>query len=375
VRRRAFVRSGLAAAIAPALFPLDAARAAPTAPPRPPRRTGPIRLSSNENPLGLPRRAKEAAIACLDEAHRYQRLSGALQEKLAARLGVGTDNLFLGAGSTEVLQMAVQSVHRAGGRAIIADPTFEDVERYARPFAIELVKVPLARDAGHDLDRMRREAERSTRPTLVFLCNPNNPTGTLTSCTAIADWIDAAPDHILFVVDEAYFEYVDAPDYRTFIPDAVARPNLLVCRTFSKIYAMAGLRLGYGVAHADTVRAVRAYAANGSLNQVALAVADAALDDDRFVAATLRSNAAARRVLVDALDALGIEHLPGHTNFVMHRIRGDVAVYNERMREAGFLVGRPFPPLLSYSRVSIGRVEEMTAFVAALREFRAHGWV
>lgn len=336
----------------------------------------PLRLHANENPLGISPRAREAAIEALVRANRYtDDQAAAFREKVAGHLGIRADEVFLGNGSTEVLQMAVQALGGGGTRIVTADPTFEDVAGYRRPLGTELVTTPLTSAWSHDLGRMRAEVAAGSGPAVVYLCNPNNPTGTLTPGDAVGEWIAEAGDDVFFLVDEAYFELVDDPLYATAIPWARSRPNVLVVRTFSKIYGMAGLRLGYGVAHPDTVARLTAWIANNNTNQVAMAAATASLDDDEHRRRSLESNRAARAIVTSTLDELELTHLPSHTNFVMHRIGGDVGEYIARFREAGIAVGRPFPPLLDHNRLSLGTPDEMGRWAETIRDFRRRGWV
>jgi histidinol-phosphate aminotransferase len=176
-------------------------------------------------------------------------------------------------------------------------------------------------------------------------------------------------------VDEAYIEYVDHPSYRTVLPLALAQPNVVVIRTFSKVFGLAGLRMGYGLAHPQAARRIRAFSGLSNLNAMGLLAATASVGDDAHVARSLQVNEDARRITNDVLDELGLERLPSHANFVLHRIPGDQDDYIRRMREAGVWVGRPFPPMLTYNRLSFGTPEEMSRFAAVLRDFRRRGWV
>jgi histidinol-phosphate aminotransferase len=347
---------------------------------------GPLRLSSNENPLGPSEAARRAVLDGMGEANRYTHgLAGELRAAVAAHHGVDEASVVLGNGSTEVLRMAVQAMAGPGGwgsapaRLVVPDPTFEHVEQYAAPWGLELLKVPLRPDLSHDVERMR-EAVRaaaldgSRRPVMVYVCNPNNPTGTLTLCDEIEAWIREAED-VVFLVDEAYLEYVDHPTYRTVLPLALARPNVVVARTFSKVHGLAGLRVGYGLAHPDAARRIRAFSGMSNLNAMGLLAATASLGDEDHVARSLRTNEEARGVTYQVLDELGLERLPSHANFVLHQIPGDQAAYIRRMREAGVWVGRQFPPFVSHNRLSFGTPEEMGRFAEILRDFRRRGWV
>jgi histidinol-phosphate aminotransferase len=383
MKRRGFLKLGLASAAAPAVFGLPfrnpvaaESLAYATLPGRPGSVPRPIKLSQNENPLGMPPGALEAALAATAAGHLYPQRTAELTAKLAARLGVPPDTILLGNGSSEILQIAAQSVAAPGARAVVAYPTYGDAERYPTAAGMEVVRVPLRADGAHDLDGMRAAAQASRAPTLVFICNPNNPTGTLTPCDALDEWLADAPPHITFLIDEAYFEYVvDEPGYRSYAQRAAVSPNIIVSRTFSKIYGMAGLRLGYGVASGETFRRARAHVATLNTSSVAQAAGIAALDDDDYVRRSIASNAEAWRVATRVLDELGLAHMPTHTNFLMHRISGDVTRYIARMREHDVIVGRPFPPLLEWNRVSLGTPDEMEGWGEAVRAFRRQGWI
>lgn len=347
--------------------PTTAVRAAPRL------RGGPIRLNSNENPLGLSPAARQALLEHVSDSNRYPREARtALIGALADLHGVTADQVQLGTGSAEILQMAVNATP-PDAVVVTADPTFEEVGTYARAAGRRVIAVPLRHDWSHDLDRMREAA--GAGPALVFICNPNNPTGTLTPCDEVEDWISRSDPRVTFLVDEAYAEFPEDPAYRSATPLIGRFPNLVVSRTFSKIHAMAGLRLGYALAQAETIARLRLQACANNANALALAAARASLADTAHQRRTLAANRAARRILAEVLDSLGLDYLPTHANFVMHRVPGELAQYNSRMREAGFLVGRPFPPLLSMSRVSLGTPDEMELFAAALREFRRSGWI
>jgi histidinol-phosphate aminotransferase len=373
MKRRAFLRTGLAAGAAGigtgiGLLPEPAFSFAPPS-------GGPLRLSSNENPLGLAPAARRAVIDGIAEGNRYPWESRVeLIEELAALHGVGQKNIVLGNGSTEVLQMAVQSLATPDARLILAEPTFEDVPWYCEPFAYRLDKVPLDQNHAHDLGRMREHAAAAPGRALAYICNPNNPTGTLTPSVEVDSWIESAPDDVFFLVDEAYYEYCEDPRYWSCTKWIGDNPNVIVARSFSKIYGMAGMRLGYAVAHPDTADALRRYIGRNNANHLALVAALASLRDSELFQRSRQANSRGMQTLHECLDELGLEYLPSHTNFVMHRINGDLKSYRERMAEGNIQVGRPFPPMLEYNRLSIGSPDEMEQFVEVLRGFRTKGW-
>lgn len=378
--RRGFVTTGMAASLA-GLTGTGSALASllERSPGWGPGKTladGSVRLSSNENPLGLAPGARDAVVEHLVHANRYPGTwRQPLVEALAEYVGVKEENLVMGAGSTEVLQMAVQAYEAPGAPMVIAEPTFEDVPRYQRPFAFNLKAVPLTDDLAHDLDAMRGAAEGRRRPCVVYVCNPNNPTGTITPSRDVDAWIADAPETTLFLVDEAYYEYADDPGYWSALKWVDRKPNVIVVRTFSKIFGMAGMRLGYGVAHPDTAARLREFISANNTNVLACAAGLASLEDEGLIRRSIDVNDDAKAIAHQTLDDLGLEYLPTHTNFLMHRINGDLRTYIDRMRDEGVRVGRPFPPMLQWNRLSFGLPEEMERWADTLRGFRKKGWV
>ena len=362
---------GAAVVAASATLPIDF----PAPPgPRPRSAADPIRLMYNENALGLSPKAWQAVLDTRSLANRYpEELHTKLVERLAERLEVRPANVLLGNGSTEILQLAIQAAAGPGVPLVLADPTYEDIMEYQRPLAFDVVRVPLDAEMAHDLGRMR-EAAGKRRPAVVYICNPNNPTGTVTPSAGLEEWIREAPETTLFLVDEAYYEYADHPSYRSTM-GFVDRPNVLTIRTFSKIYAMAGMRLGYAVAHEDTVARLSAFILTVSANNFALAAGLASLEDEELVPRSVAVNEESKKITQDTLAELGLEHLPTQANFLMHRVTGEVGPYIARMLEAGVRVGRPFPPLLGWNRVSFGLPSEMEQWAEAIRGLRRRGMV
>lgn len=379
MRRRDFIRagtlSGLVAgtgALSVSSNPLSALAAAPG------RRTSDdkVRLNSNENPLGISPAAKDAVLEAITVANRYPSDQQAvLVSQLAAAHEVSENQIVIGTGSAEVLQMAVQAYAAPRAKLVMADPTYEAVTNYQRTEAYELVKVPLTSNYEHDLGRMREAAESSGHPALVYLCNPNNPTATITPSAAIDEWIAEAPEHIFFLSDEAYIEYVEDERMWSSLPWIGKKRNVLVVKTFSKIYGMAGLRIGYGIAHPDTAARLTDFASRNNANQIAIAAAGASFQDEQLMKKSREVNGQSREMVEATLDELGLERMPTQANFLMHRISGDLATYRNRMADAGFLVGRDFPPKLDWNRLSFGLPEDMGRFCDTLRDFRTKGWV
>lgn len=379
MRRREFIRAGTLSGIVAgtgvlgaSADPLAALVAAPG------RRTSndSVRLNSNENPLGISPAAKDAVIEAITVANRYPSdQQAALVAKLAAAHEVSENQIVIGTGSAEVLQMVVQAYAAPRAKLVMADPTYEAVTNYQRTEAYELIKVPLTANYEHDLDRMREAAESSGHPALVYLCNPNNPTATITPSAAIDEWIADAPEHVFFLSDEAYIEYVEDERMWSSLPWIHKKRNIVVVKTFSKIYGMAGLRLGYGIAHPDTAARLTDFASRNNANQIAIAAAGASFRDEELITKSREVNRQSREMTEATLDELGLERMPTQANFLMHRISGDLATYRNRMADAGFLVGRDFPPKLDWNRLSFGLPEDMGRFCDTLRDFRKKGWI
>jgi histidinol-phosphate aminotransferase len=329
---------------------------------------GPIRLNSNENPVGPPKVAVEALLAALVDAPRYP--GSAIQqvrEKIASHHRVDRSSIVLGSGSGEILRMAVYAFTGANRPLVTASPTFEDPGRYAGVLGAPVDAVPVTRDLKLDLDVM---AARAKGAGLVFACNPNNPTGTVHGAGAIAAFIDAvrrASPETTVLIDEAYHEYVGDPRYATAIPRALERPGVVVTRTFSKLYGMAGLRLGYGIGHPDTIAALGRQRLANSVNVLVAPAAAAALDDVELLSRERARNRDAREFTRRSLAEIGYDSLPSEANFILVDVRREIGGFQRACRERGVLIGRPFPPLMTHARISIGTMEEMSRAVDVFR--------
>ena len=338
-----------------------------------------IRLTSNENRLGLPESVRQAVLAAFHDAHIYPDDSAdELAEALAKRHGIGREGVVHSHGSTEILRMVApaQMVGHSRARLIMPDPTFEHLAEYAAPFGPDLVQVPLTEgDRAHDLQAMRAAAESWDGPVIIYICNPNNPTGTLSPMEELKSWITQAPQDHLFVVDEAYHEFVDDPTYESLDGWAWERPNVMILRTFSKAYAMAGLCVGYAVAHPTLAARLRLFKTGRGPSHLSSRGAMAAMEDPEFLRRSLEANRASREIVYQVLRELDLGYMESHTNFVMHEVGGPVDPYVKRMREAGFQVGRRFPAYPAHNRITLGLPREMEAWADTLRSFRDRGWV
>jgi histidinol-phosphate aminotransferase len=334
---------------------------------------GDIRLSSNENPLGVSPAARQAIIDAIVDSNRYGGRRQEVLDELSRYLGVKTENLTLGFGSTEILQVCTQAFQGPNTPLIMAEPTFEDVMDYQRTMPFDVHTVPLTADLQHDVGRMRELSKK--RPSVVYFCNPNNPTGTITNSADIDAWIAEAPETTVFLMDEAYLEYVTDDRYWHALKWIEQKPNVIVIRTFSKIFAMAGLRLGYAVTHPTTAVRLNEQVIQNNPNVLAGAAAVASLRDEGIVERSIKVNQESKSIVIQTLDELGLDYLPTNANFIMHRISGDLPTYRNRMADAGLLVGRDFPPMLDHNRLSFGLPDEMDRWAATIKDFRKKGWV
>jgi len=253
------------------------------------------------------------------------------------------------------------------GNLVAADPTFEAILEQAKINGAEVVKVPLTPTFAHDLPKMIAAAKGG----LIYVCNPNNPTASITPKDQLRDFITKAQGETMILVDEAYFHYADSPDYESVVPLVKDNPNLIVARTFSKVYGMAGLRCGYCVAQKETMERMRPYQMWDSVNIMALAAASASLDDPDQVSNGQRLNSEAKMFVISELATAGYKTIPSQANFIMVDCRRPVVSLIKAMKEQNVHVGRLFPALPNHMRVTIGKKPEMETFVSAFKQVAA----
>ncbi len=332
-----------------------------------PAASGPIRLSANENPYGPSDAARDAIARSAAIGHRYpDALADEVVAAIAAKHRVPAETVVLGCGSSQILQMADAAFLGPGKKVVAAEPTFEAVLAYAAVLHAEAVKVPETASFRHDLDRMAAACDGATG--LVYVCNPNNPTGTVVSGGDLAAFVRRVPKTTTVLVDEAYHDFVEDPGYRTaleLIPDF---PNVVVARTFSKIYGMAGMRLGYAVGSPERIRSLREFASWDNVNAAALSAALASLREAGLVPERRRLMNGTRRWLCAELDREGRRYIPSEANFLMIDAGGDVAPVIAAFRARGIQVGRRFASMPTWLRVSVGKPEEIRAFAERFRE-------
>ena len=300
-----------------------------------------------------------------------------LIEALAKLNGVNRDQILLGDGSGEILKVSADTFTgptangrngTAGrGKLIVADPTFEAILAHAKLNGAEIVKVPLTAAFSHDLPKMVAAAKEG----LIYICNPNNPTASITPKNELVEFIAKAPRQTMILVDEAYHHYADSSDYESVIPLIKENANLIVARTFSKIYGMAGLRCGYCIAQREIIERMRPHQSWDSVNLMALAAAVASLNDPEQVTNGQRLNSEARTFVVGELDKMGYKQIPSQANFIMFNLNRPVVPVIQAMKQRNVLVGRLFPALPNHMRLTIGKKTEMEAFLTAFRQVMA----
>lgn len=326
-----------------------------------------VKLASNESPLPPLRVAVAAMAEEVGSVNRYpDNDCHDLRTAIAASLGVKMEEVWVGGGSSELLRVIASAMGGPATTAVYAWPSFV-VYRLASIVADATPKEVPLRNHVHDLDAMLGAIDSST--TVVYLCNPNNPTGTHVSAGAIEEFIDAVPDDVLVVVDEAYFEYVTADDYSTAIPLALERPNVIVTRTFSKVYGLAALRVGYAIGQASTLTDLQKAQAPFSVTSVGQVGAVASLSATEEIASRVAENAAERARIEAACFDIGVEHVASQTNFVFMRLGDSTERVAEAFIRHGVIV-RPFSN--GWVRVSVGTASENDRFLAALKLERSH---
>ncbi len=333
---------------------------------------GTLRLHSNENPNGpVPAAIRAMTAAFHTAAHYPASTERTLRDAIAAANGLRADQVMLGSGSGEILRIAVQAFCSPTRHLVTAAPSFETPAAYARTLGLPVREVPLTSDLAIDLDRMVREARGAG---LVFFCNPNNPTGHVHSRERVDAFLRAvlaADPEVVVLVDEAYHEFVDDPTYATTLPLIETQPRIFISRTFSKIYGLAGMRVGYAFGQPATLARMERLRLSNGVGALAQAAAIASLGEPAQMRREQELNRETRAFTAKWFADAGYRVIPSQANFVLVDIRRDSRAFRDTCQQQGVSVGRPFPPLTNHSRISIGTMAEMRQAVDVFRRVLA----
>lgn len=318
-----------------------------------------IHLNYNESPYRPFEKSIQNAVFEInkypDEPHQR------LINQIASYHSISTDQILVSNGLSSLLRTIAEAYLKPENTLIVAYPTFEYLEIYAANHGANVIKVPLNKDYEHDLEAILAKADAST--TLVYICNPNNPTGTITPRKKIEEFINKLPSHTLVLIDEAYHHFADSKEYQSFIDKPISDPRIIVGRTFSKAYGMAGGRLGYIVASPHIIKKLTPYEAFDATNTISLEAGIAALKDEASLKKTMHRIISARESFYLEASLRGIKTIPSQGNFVMLDLNGkSITEVIKHFANNKILVGRPFPPYTTHLRVSIGQPADMTAF-------------
>jgi histidinol-phosphate aminotransferase len=326
------------------------------------------KLSFNENPYGPPESVLKAMTGAMKYANRYGYPDGGIVQAIADHHGVGKENVLLAAGSTEILDVVDETFLEGGKKVLGVEPTFATVYEFALGLKANAIRLQLLPDHRQDIPAMIQAARENQQDLgFVYLVNPNNPTGVIVTKKEVRQLLDGMPEGVPVLIDEAYHHFVESPDYETSIPYVKEGRPVIVARTFSKIVGLAGMRLGYAVAPAALITRMRAHAI-ASINAIVKWGGVAALRDTEAQARCKAVTLQLRKQTTAELTGLGYTVLPSEANFFMVHLRRPAKTVIGEFRQRGILVGRPFPPMDDYLRVSVGNADEMARFLAAFKE-------
>ena len=321
----------------------------------------PIRMMFNENPYGPSQVARKAMRKAFSESNLYSmRYAKAEFKILMAKLnGVTPDYIAVGFGSGEILKKAALMNGIDKGELISPALTFETINRFAKTMKSNVKRIPMDNKIGIDLDRIAESVGRRTK--LIYLCNPNNPTGSIMGTDQLESFCKTMSKKSIVFVDEAYHEYVTDSNYRSMIDLVKKGHNVIVSRTASKVHGLAGLRVGFAITTPEIAKRLESYLTD-SLNVIGLRAAIASYQDERFQAHSIEQNNRAKKIVTNHLDNKGIEYLDSQTNFIFIKTGMNIAKFQPAMEKNGVIVGRPFPPYNKWCRLSMAKPEEMENF-------------
>ncbi len=325
------------------------------------------RLNANENPYGPSKRVREVISNNFDLGCRYPfRTLASLTLKIAEKEGVSKDHIVITGGSTEGLKAAGLTFGGFGeGEIIAADPTFQAMLRYAETFGTKVHRVPVNAIKDHDLRAMAGKVNDKTK--LIFICNPNNPTGTILDKNKLMDFCRTHDDKAVIFSDEAYYDFITEPEYPSMVELVKEGRNIIVSKTFSKIYGLAGMRIGYLITRPDIATKLKA-SVMANTNTLAIEAAKEALEDVDFYKFSILNNMKAKKLVYNTLDDLELEYIKSHTNFIFFKTGRPINEMISAMQQENILIGRPFPPFYNWARISTGKMSDMERFSSALKK-------
>ncbi len=325
-------------------------------------------LSSNENPFGPSEKALEAMTYAFKYSMRYGYPDNNVQQRIADAHYVSRDHVLMGAGSGEILDVVGLTYLAADKKVVGVEPSYGSVYSHATGIDADTILLPLEADYRQNIQRMVDATNRNARDVgFVYLCNPNNPTGVTVTAEEIEYLLDNIPEDIPVLIDEAYHHFVEDSAYEESLKYVREGRRVIIARTFSKIYGMAAMRIGFAIAPPDMIQAMRPYS-TGSVNALARWGAVASMEDQPAADRMLAHNRRWREQTIADVEGLGYECIPSETNFFMVHLRTPVAPIRQAFRRRGVAVGRDFPPMLDHLRVSIGTEDEMGRFMNAFED-------
>ena len=320
-----------------------------------------VRMMFNENPYGPSQIARRAMRKAFEESNLYSMrgAKGEFKELMAKLNGVTPDHIAVGFGSGEILKKAALMNGIDKGELLSPSLTFETINRYAKTMKSNVKRIPMNKNIDIDLNRMNENVNNKTK--MIYLCNPNNPTGSLMNTDDLESFCSQVSKKSIVFVDEAYHEYVTDSKYRSMIDLVKSGKNVIISRTASKVHGLAGLRVGFAITTPQIAKRLESYLTD-SLNIIGLRAAIASYKDKRFQNFSIDMNNKAKKVVAEYLDTKGIQYLDSQTNFMFIKTDIEISDFQPAMEKHGVLVGRPFPPFTNWCRLSMAKPEEMQKF-------------
>jgi len=326
---------------------------------------GMAKLGNNENPWGPPESVMKAMTRAWKYSNRYGYPDGNITQAIADHHGLKPENVQIAAGSGEILKIVGATFLDGGLKVVGADPTYGTVYQHATNIKADAIRIPLLPDYRQNIPALIDATRRHYREIgFVYLVNPNNPTARIVTKQEVKQLLDGIPEDMPVLIDEAYHHYVEDPEYATSVPYILEGRQVIIARTFSKIYGLAGMRLGYAVGPRELIRRMEPYG-TGTINALVKWGGVAALQDTETVDQVRRQTIATRKKVTSELQSMGYDVIPSEANFFMVHIRRPVQPVIEEFRKKGVIVGRPFPPMTEHLRVSVGTEDEMGRFMNA----------